>query len=89
MTNVLGNKTASRILLVVGIGLLLASLLADVIGIGDNVGFGRQQMMGTAAGAIVAAIGLFLVLKGKRPLPDLVRISERASFPLMCLLSGG
>ena len=65
MTNVLGNKTASRILLVVGIGLLLASLLADIIGIGDNVGFGRQQTMGTAAGAIVAAIGLFLVLKGK------------------------
>ncbi|MEE9158229.1 MAG: hypothetical protein V3U60_07585 [Gammaproteobacteria bacterium] len=65
MTNVLGNKTASRILLVVGIGLLLASLLADVIGIGDDVGFGRQQMMGAAAGAIVAAIGLFLVLKGK------------------------
>ncbi len=61
----LGNKTASRILLVVGIGLLLASLLADVIGIGDGVGFGRQQMMGVAAGAIVAAIGLFLVLKGK------------------------
>ncbi len=65
MTNVLGNKTASRILLVVGIGLLLASLLADVIGIGDDVGFGRQQMMGAAAGAIVAAIGLFLALKGK------------------------
>ncbi len=65
MTNVFGNKTASRILLVVGIGLLLASLLADVIGIGDDVGFGRQQMMGTAAGALVAAIGLFLVLKGK------------------------
>ncbi len=65
MTNVLGNKTASRILLVVGIGLLLVSLLADVIGIGDDVGFGRQQMMGTAAGAIVAAIGLFLALKGK------------------------
>ena len=61
----LGNKTASRILLVVGIGLLLVSLLADVIGIGDDVGFGRQQMMGTAAGAIVAAIGLFLALKGK------------------------
>ncbi len=65
VTNVLGNKTASRILLVVGIGLLLASLLADVIGIGDDVGFGRQQMMGAAAGAIVAAIGLFLALKGK------------------------
>jgi len=65
VTNVLGNKTASRILLVVGIGFLLASLLADIIGIGDDVGFGRQQMMGAAAGAIVAAIGLFLLLKGK------------------------
>jgi hypothetical protein len=57
------NKTASIILLVVGAGLLVASLLADVIGIGDNPGFGRQQTMGTIAGAIVTAVGLFLTLK--------------------------
>ena len=57
------NKTASIILLVVGGGLLVASLLADVIGIGDDPGFGRQQTMGTIAGAIVTAVGLFLTLK--------------------------
>jgi hypothetical protein len=57
------KKTASIILLVVGIGLLVASLLADVIGIGDDPGFGRQQTMGTIAGAIVTAAGLFLTLK--------------------------
>ena len=57
------NKIASIILLVLGIGLLVASLLADVIGIGDDVGFGRQQTMGTIAGAIVTAVGLFLTLK--------------------------
>jgi hypothetical protein len=57
------NKTASIILLVVGVGLLVASLLADVIGIGDDPGFGRQQTLGTIAGAVVTAAGLFLTLK--------------------------
>ena len=57
------KKTASIILLLVGIGLLVASLLADAIGIGDDPGFGRQQTMGTIAGAIVTAVGLFLTLK--------------------------
>ena len=57
------NKISSIILLVVGIGLLIASLLADVIGIGDDPGFGRQQTMGTVAGAVIAAVGLLLSLK--------------------------
>jgi hypothetical protein len=57
------KKAASIILLLVGIGLLVASLLADAIGIGDNLGFGPQQTMGTIAGAIVTAVGLFLTLK--------------------------
>jgi hypothetical protein len=57
------NKISSIILLVIGIGLLAASLLADVIGIGDDPGFGRQQTMGTVAGAVITAVGLFLSLK--------------------------
>ncbi len=57
------NKTASLLLLLVGVGLLAASLLADTVGIGDDPGFGRQQTMGAIAGAILAAVGLFLTLK--------------------------
>ena len=57
------NKTASIILLLVGIGLLVASLLANVIGIGDDPGFGTQQTLGTIAGVIIAAVGLFFTLK--------------------------
>ena len=53
------NKTPSVLLLLVGVGLLGASLLADTIGIGDNVGFGRQQTMGAIAGTVVAVVGLF------------------------------
>ncbi len=54
------DKTASIILVVAGLGLLAASLLADVIGIGDSPGFGNQQTMGTVAGLAMAAIGLYL-----------------------------
>ena len=58
------NKTASLLLLLVGVGLLAASLLADTIGIGDDPGFGRQQTIGTIAGAVLAAVGLFLIPEG-------------------------
>ena len=60
------NKTASLLLLVVGVGLLAASLLADTIGIGDDPGFGPQQTKGSIAGAVVAAVGLFLTLKARK-----------------------
>ena len=60
-----GNKTASILVLVIGIGLLAVSLLADVIGIGDDPGFGNQQTMGTIAGVVITAIGLFLTLRAK------------------------
>ena len=58
-----GDKMASILLLVVGVGLLAASLLADVIGIGDSPGFGNQQTAGTAAGVVIAGVGLYLTLK--------------------------
>ena len=58
-----GNKTASVLVLVIGIGLLAASLLADVIGIGNEPGFGNQQTMGTIVGVAIMAVGLFLTLK--------------------------
>lgn len=59
----MNSINANVILLVVGVGLLLASLSADVIGIGDDPGFGKQQTMGTIAGALLAAIGVYLVTR--------------------------
>ncbi len=59
------GKTASVMVLIIGIGLLAASLLADVIGIGDDPGFGRQQTMGTIAGVVITAVGSFLTLKAR------------------------
>jgi len=58
-------KTASIIILLGGLGLLVVSLLADVLGIGDSADFGQQQVLGTVGGAIVVVIGLFLMLRKK------------------------
>ncbi len=59
------NKIANILVIVIGIGLLAASLLADVIGIGDDPGFGNQQTMGTIAAAVIIGTGLFLTLRAK------------------------
>jgi hypothetical protein len=58
-----GKKTVGIVLLVVGVVILLLSLVADPIGIGGSPGFGRDQIIGTIGGAIVAVVGLVLTLK--------------------------
>ena len=53
------KKIIAIVLLVVGIGLLVLSVAADPLGIGTP-GFGRDQILGTVAGVIVAIVGLVL-----------------------------
>jgi hypothetical protein len=60
------DKIAQILVLAIGIGLLLASLLADVIGIGDNPGFGSQQTLGTIAGALITACGVYLYMRSAK-----------------------
>ena len=59
----LSSKTASIVVLVLGVGLLVVSLSADVTGIGNDPGFGPKQTMGAVAGALVVAVGLYLTFK--------------------------
>ena len=57
------TKPANVIVLVIGVGLLGASLLADTLGIGDDPGFGTQQTLGTVAGAVIAVVGAVLMFR--------------------------
>ena len=59
------KKTLTTSILVVGLATLLISLFADVIGVGNSPGFGRDQAIGSIVGAIVTAVGLVLTIKGK------------------------
>ena len=53
----------SAILLWVGVIVLVLSLVADLIGIGAQAGFGISQIMGTIVGVIVTVVGLVLMFK--------------------------
>jgi len=57
------KKIAGIVVLVIGIIVLILSLLADVLGIGGASGFGTKQIVGTIVGAVMAAVGFFLMLK--------------------------
>jgi hypothetical protein len=45
----------------VGALLVAVSSLADPLGIGEGGGFGWKQTVGTIAGAVLAAVGLWLL----------------------------
>ena len=57
------KKIAGIVVLVIGIIILIFSLVADIIGIGGAQGFGARQIVGTIVGAIMTAVGFFLILK--------------------------
>ena len=60
---IMNNKTASIAISVLGALILLASLTADVTGLGDDPGFGGQQTIGTVFGVVVLAVGVYLYKK--------------------------
>jgi hypothetical protein len=57
------SKTASIVVIALGALMLLASLTADMTGLGDDAGFGSQQMIGTVVGIVVLGIGAYLYKK--------------------------
>lgn len=65
VAEMLDKKTLGAIALLIGIVILLQSLFADGTGVGSTPDFGRDQMMGSIAGAILTAVGLYLMVREK------------------------
>ena len=57
------NRKAPIIIMFIGVGVLAVSLLADVIGIGNDLGYGKQQITGTVVGVVVMLLGFALMKK--------------------------
>ncbi len=57
------KKIIGTLLLVIGIALLILSVIADVIGIGQSPRFGGAQVTGLIIGAVVAIGGLIVYVK--------------------------
>jgi len=59
------KKTLGAIAFLIGVAILVNSLLADGIGIGNHPDFGSNQLIGTSIGASMTAIGLYLMIRSK------------------------
>jgi hypothetical protein len=57
------ERTIGLRLLVGGIVVLIVSLAADAIGLGQSPGFGYRHVIGIAVGAIAAIIGALLIYR--------------------------
>lgn len=55
------QKASGAFLLVLGVVLLVLSLLADVIGVGANPGFGYRQVIGVVLGVIAVIRGSWVL----------------------------
>jgi hypothetical protein len=63
----MSNKTIGYALIILGVVVLVISLAADTLGIGNVPGFGWKQILGAVVGAVVALGGVWLALRN----PDL------------------
>ncbi len=57
------TRTLGIVFAIVGVILLVVSLAADALGIGDEPGIGLIQITGAAVGTIIALGGVWLALR--------------------------
>jgi uncharacterized membrane protein len=65
----MSERSMAVVVTVVGAILLVLSLFADALGIGDQTRFGTRQQSGTVLGAVLVLVGLFLWYRARRPGP--------------------
>jgi hypothetical protein len=54
------ERMATTAVLVIGVALLLGSLFADRIGLGEEPGYGYQQLLGIGLGVLLTGLGAYL-----------------------------
>ena len=59
------SRSTARLVSAVGLLVILASVLADTIGLGEGTGLGAKQIAGIAVGAVMLVGGLVLAGRAK------------------------
>jgi len=63
----MSSRSLGIVLMVVGVLVGLAAVLADSLGIGGSPGtFGSRQLLGLGAGIVILVIGIFLYLRANQ-----------------------
>jgi hypothetical protein len=59
----MSQKTLGYVLVVVGVVVLLVSIFADALGLGNGTSFGWKQIAGSVGGVVVAAAGVWMAMR--------------------------
>jgi uncharacterized membrane protein YeaQ/YmgE (transglycosylase-associated protein family) len=59
----MSNKTIGYALIILGVVVLVVSLAADTLGIGNVPGFGWKQILGAVVGAVVVLGGVWMAMR--------------------------
>jgi len=59
----MSKKTIGAVLIILGVVVLVVSLAADTLGIGNVAGIGWKQILGAVVGAVVALGGVWLAMR--------------------------
>jgi len=61
----MSKKSIGLVLIALGVVIVVVSMAADAIGIGNQVelGIGWKQQLGTAFGVVVALVGVWLAMR--------------------------
>lgn len=61
------NKNTGLYLILIGVGIALISLLADVLGLGgDPSTIGWKQLLGSGGGVVVILVGIWIYFTAKK-----------------------
>jgi uncharacterized membrane protein len=63
----MSKRTVGIIMIVVGVVLLIVSLSADMLGIGNGLGIGWKQILGAVVGALIAVGGAWWGWRKEEP----------------------
>ncbi len=66
-SSLVASRAAGVIFLVIGLGLMVLSLIADSIGLGGGRGFGYQQMIVVIVGMVAVLFGGAILLQPRTP----------------------
>ena len=59
----MNKRTIGFVLVFLGVVMLVISLAADILGLGNVPGFGWKQILGAAIGALIAVDGVWLAMR--------------------------
>lgn len=77
----MSNKTFGGAVLIIGLALLVVSIVADSLGLGNEPGLGWKQIVGLVVAVAIIVFGILALVRPERDDTDEGRTAEEIEHP--------